>query len=125
MTKKNTKTTTITIDEILARRQAVKDYSVFHSDLFNTDFELTKLLPADIVSIMQTDGDEYEKYGQLIYNSCPFFRQKELMEKLEVENPYDVPLALYGDNYAELLMFGNFILERYGFTADRLDKVKK
>ena len=124
MTKKNEKNG-LTVDEILARRKAVKDYSVFHSELFDTDFELNKLVPADIVSIMQNDGDEYEKYGQLIYNSCPFFRQKELAEKLEVENPYDVPLALYGDNYAELLIFGNFILERYGFTADRLDKVKK
>lgn len=125
MAKKNTKTTTITIDELLARRQAVKDYSVFHSELFNTDFELEKLSASDVANIMQTDGDEYEKYGQLIYNSCPYFRQKELIEKLEVENPYEVPEALYGDNYAEFFIFGNFILERYGFTPDRLEKIKK
>ena len=116
---------TITIDELLARRKAVKDYSVFHSDLFNTDFKLEKMTPSDIATIMSSDDEEYPKYAQLIYKSCPYFRQKELIEKLGVENPYDVPLELYGDNYAELFMFGNFILERYGFTLDRLEKVKK
>ena len=93
--------------------------------MFDTDFELEKIKPADIVTIMQTDGDEYEKYGQLIYISCPFFRQKELIDKLGVENPYDVPEALYGDNYAEFYEFGNYILARYGFNKERLDTVKK
>ena len=124
MAKKNTKNG-LTVDEILARRGSLPDYTAFHSDMFNTDFELEKIKPADILTIMQTDGDEYEKYGQLIYTSCPFFRQKELIDKLGVENPYDVPEALYGDNYAELWEFGNFILARYGFTKDRLETAKK
>lgn len=127
MTKKNDtkKVKTLSIDELLARKNAVEDFSVFHSVMFNTDFELEKLKPSDIITIMEGDGDEYEKYGRLLYTSCPYFRQKELMEKLEVENPYDVPEALYGDNYAELFEFGNFILKRYGFTSDRIDRVKK
>lgn len=122
-TTKNSKT--VSIDELLARKKALADYTVFHSDMFNTDFELEKIKPSDIVDIMESDGDEYEKYGRLIYISCPYFRQKELQQKLNVENPYDVAEALYGDNYAELFEFGNFILKRYGFTADKVDRVKK
>jgi hypothetical protein len=125
MARKNTTKSGLTVDELLARKNSLPNYSVFHSVMFDTDFELEKIKPADILTIMQTDGDEYEKYGQLIYTACPFFRQKELIDKLGVENPYDVPEALYGDNYAELWEFGNFILARYGFNRDRLDTVKK
>lgn len=124
-TKKKQQVEGLTVDELLARKKAVADYSKFYSKMFDTHFEVEKLKPSDIITIMQTDGDEYEKYGQLIYSSCPYFRQKELIDKLGVENPYDVPEALYGDNYAELYEFGNFILARYGFSPDRLNRVKK
>ena len=124
--KENAKTSkTVSIDELLSRKNAIEDFTAFHSDMFNTDFEIEKIKPSDIVSIMETEGDEYEKYGRLIYTSCPYFRQKELQQKLNVENPYDVAEALYGDNYAELYEFGNFILRRYGFTIDRIQRVKK
>lgn len=129
MTKKNetkkTKKNTVSVDELLARKNAIEDFSAFHSEMFNTDFEIEKIKASDITTIMETDGDEYEKYGRLIYISCPYFRQKELQNKLGVENPYDVAEALYGDNYAEFYEFGNFILRRYGFTVDRINRVKK
>lgn len=122
---KNKNNTTVSVDELLARRGALEDFSKFYSEMFNTTFEIEKIKPSDITTIMEGDGDEYEKYGRLIYISCPYFRQKELQNKLGVENPYDVVEALYGDNYAEFYMFGNFILKRYGFTGDRLQRVKK
>ena len=69
--------------------------------------------------------DEYEKYKELIYLSCPLFRAKELIKELEVDNPYDVVGVAFNDNYAEIFELGNRILERYGFTLGRLDRVKK
>ena len=71
------------------------------------------------------ESSEYEKYTQLIYLSCPIFRAKELHKDYEVENPYDIVDKVFNNQYAEVFEFGNLILRKYGFTSDRVEKVKK
>lgn len=115
----------ITMSDVMARRGLKEDYSVFHSQIFDKDFKIDKIKPSVITDIMKTDDEEYEKYKQLIYNSCSFFRQKELLKEFDCEIPYDVVSELLEDNYAEIFEFGNLILKKYGFTQDRLEKVKK
>ena len=121
-----TKTNKITIDDILQKKKLVKDYSVFKSKFFGKDFELETIKPAQLVEIMNSDEDEITRYCKLIYNSCSFFRQKELIEALEVEIPYLTVAETFGDNYAGLFEFGNFIMEKYGFIDEEtVNKVKK
>lgn len=125
MTKETKNSNLITMSDVLARKGLKEDYSSYYSQLFNKDFKIDKIKPSVIMQIMQTDNDEYEKYKQLIYNSCSFFRQKELLKEFECEIPYDVVTEIFEDNYAEIFEFGNLILKKYGFTSDRLEKVKK
>lgn len=124
MTKeKNNK---ISIADVLAKKELVKDYSIFHSNYFNKDFEIDKIIPDKLVDIMNDKNTgEYEKYTQLIYNSCSFFRQKELQKELNIENPYDVVGAVFNDNYAEIFELGNLILKKYGFIGDAVETIKK
>lgn len=120
------KTNKITIDDILQKKKLVKDYSVFKSKYFGKDFELETIKPAQLVEIMNSDEDEITRYCKLIYNSCPFFRQKELIEALEAEIPYTTVSKAFGNNYAGLFEFGNFIMEKYGFLDEEtVNKVKK
>ena len=121
-----TKTNKITIDDILQKKKLVKDYSVFKSKYFGKEFELETIKPAQLVEIMNSDEDEITRYCKLIYNSCSFFRKKELIEALEVEIPYLTVAETFGDNYAGLFEFGNFIMEKYGFIDEEtVNKVKK
>ena len=121
-----TKINKITIDDILQKKKLVKDYSVFKSKFFGKDFELETIKPAQLVEIMNSDEDEITRYCKLIYNSCSFFRKKELIEALEVEIPYLTVAETFGDNYAGLFEFGNFIMEKYGFIDEEtVNKVKK
>lgn len=125
MTKKTTDNF-ISITDVLEQKKLRKDYSSYHSEMFNKDFKIDKIKPSTIVAIMNdSESDEYEKYAKLLYNSCSFFRSKELQRECEAENPYDVVPEVFGDNYAEIFEFGNLILEKYGFTGDRIERVKK
>lgn len=123
MTTKNKNA--ITIDDVLAKKKLLGKYDKYYSNYFGKEFEITKLNPDKIIEVMNGDGDEYEKYSKLIYLSCPFFRGKELQRELEIENPYDTVGAVFNDNYAEIFELGNLILARYGFTEDKVERVKK
>ena len=127
MTKKvSTKSDVLSISDILAKKGVSEDFSFYYSEFFSKKIEIEKIPASKIIEIMnKEEGDEYEKYSQLIYVSCPLFRAKELIKELEVDNPYDVVGLAFNDNYAEIFELGNKILRRYGFTSDRLDKVKK
>lgn len=116
----------ITIADVLAKKKLIKDYSVYHSNYFDRDFNIDKVSPDKVVSIMNnTNSTEFEKYTELIYNSCSFFRAKELQRELEIDNPYDVIEAVFNDNYAEIFELGNTILKKYGFIGDKVEEIKK
>lgn len=116
----------ITIADVLAKKKLIKDYSVYHSNYFDRDFNIDKISPDKVVSIMNnTNSTEFEKYTELIYNSCSFFRAKELQRELEIDNPYDVIEAVFNDNYAEIFELGNTILKKYGFIGDKVEEIKK
>lgn len=116
----------ITIADVLAKKKIIKDYSVYHSNYFDRDFNIDKISPDKVVSIMNnTNSTEFEKYTELIYNSCSFFRAKELQRELEIDNPYDVIEAVFNDNYAEIFELGNTILKKYGFIGDKVEEIKK
>ena len=115
----------ITIEDILRKKELIKDHSVFKSKFFGKDFELENITPSQLIETMNSDDDEITKYCRLIYNSCPFFRQKELIDALGAEIPYTTVSKAFGNNYAEIFEFGNFLLEKYGFLGEAVEKVKK
>lgn len=127
MTKKvTTKGDVLSVSDILQKKGLTEDYSFYYSQFFGKKIEIEKISASKIIEVMnKEEGDEYEKYKELIYLSCPLFRAKELIKELEVDNPYDVVGIAFNDNYAEVFELGNRILQRYGFTSDRLDRVKK
>ncbi len=116
----------ITIEQVLKRKKLLGEINIYHSSLFDADIEIEKIKPETVISVMNKENtDEIEQYKELIYHSCPFFRQKELHEKFNIKNPIDAVSECFGDNYCEILELGNLILRRYGFTAEKVEKVKK
>lgn len=116
----------ITIDDILKKKKLVQEKNVFYSTYFKKEIDIEKIPYEKILEIMAAEtDDEISKYIELIYLSCPFFRSKEVHEALDVKIPTDVIAACYGDNICEILELGNLILSKYGFTEEKLEKVKK
>ena len=116
----------ITVAKVLAKKKLVKEINVFYSDFFDCEIDIEKIQADTITNIMAKENvEELEQYKELIYHSCPFFRQKELHEELEIKDPLDAVGACYGDNICEIYQLGNLILKKYGFTSEKAERVKK
>lgn len=126
MAKKTNTGKELSIADILKKKDLITDSNSYYSEYFGADIKIEKIDASKVVAIMNNkEATEYDQYKELIYNSCPIFRAKELISKLEVENPYDVVDVAFNSNYCEIFELGNKILERYGFTSQKVDKVKK
>lgn len=116
----------ITIEKVLAKKKLTEEINVYKSNYFDCEIDIDKINADTILDIMKKENiEEIEQYKELIYHSCPFFRDKELHENLDVKDPMDAVSACYGDNICEILELGNLILKKYGFTIDKVEKVKK
>lgn len=121
-----TKDNKITIEKVLAKKKLIDDIKTFHSDYFDCEIDIEKISADTILEIMKKENvAEIELYKEIIYHSCPFFRQKELHGTLKIKDPLQAVGACYDDNCYEILELGNLILSKYGFTTEQVKKVKK
>lgn len=61
---------------------------------------------------------------QLIYNSVPLFKNKDLQAKYECAEPTDVVYKVLNDSVEDITALGEAILAMYGMT-NPVDEVKK
>ena len=115
----------ITVETVLKKKKLLEVQKQYHSDFFDADIEIVSIDPDIIIDILNEKTDQTTQYCKLIYQSCPFFAQKDLQDALEVKDPFDTVKAVYGDNICEIFELGNVIMARYGFTTDKVEKVKK
>ena len=118
-------TNKISIEDVLNKKKLIEKDTHYFSTYFNREIDIERIDKQAVIDLMAESEDEILKYQKLIYLSCPFFRNKELHEALEINDPYDSVSACYDDNICEIIELGNIILKRYGFTADKVERIKK
>ena len=118
----------ITVKDILERKEIVEKLPKnFKSETFNAEFEVRDDVSKDsIIEIMKEEEGQYRQYLKLVYLCCPFFKSEELRKNFEVKEPYDLVDKVFSGATKEVIDFGNFILQKYGFLSkEALDKIKK
>ena len=128
MTKKEQKKEFVTTEMLLARKGLInKKPDPFFSNVFNAYIEVESSNPNSVVDLLSGGAnpeDEKYLYSKLIYENCPMFREKGLCDEFEIEDPYLLPLTIYGSKVIEMLKLGNNILNIYGNSSD-VESVKK
>lgn len=128
MTKKEQKKEFVTTEMLLARKGLIaKKPDPFYSDVFGAFIEVENTNPNSVLELLSGGAnpeDESYLYSKIIYENCPMFREKGLCEEFEVEDPYLLPLKIYGSKIIEMLLLGNYILKLYGNEKD-VDSIKK
>lgn len=121
-----TKNKVVTTEMILAKKGLIeKAPDPFYSDLFGGEIVVENTHPTTITGVLSGNTtDEIYAYSRLIYENCPLFRDKALIEAYETDDPYLIPKKVYGSNVIELLQLGNYILKVYGYN-ETVEKVKK
>lgn len=117
----------VTTEMILAKKGLVdKSPDPFYSDFFGADIIVENNHPQSFYDSMSVSGNnELYAYSKLIYENCPMFRDKVLLTDYEVDDPYMLPLKVYGSNVFELLTLGNYILKCYGHVQKKAEEIKK
>lgn len=73
---------------------------------------------SDLIGQLVAGGSQYAVFQQLIYESCPLFKNKELILKCGVAEPFEVVNKVLNSNIAEVYEIGNMLLGWYGFKLD-------
>ncbi len=122
---------TAIIERLIAKaitrsNSGMKDY---YSDYLQETLEV-KRLPLNKVFQLMSGADKLELAEafdlnlQLIYESCPILKDKELQEAYDVVEPTDIIVKLFDDNIGEINKLALFILAQYGLGEVK-DQVKK
>ena len=118
----------VTTEMILAKKGVIeKTPDPFYSDLFGGDIIVENTHAqtfAEVLASAGNSGDETYAYSRLIYENCPIFRDKALIQEYDIDDPYMLPKTIYGANIVEFLQLGNYILEIYGANT-AVENIKK
>lgn len=122
-----TKNKVVTTEMILAKKGLVEQApKPFYSELFGGDIVVENTHPESFTQTIATaQNDEIYAYSKLIYENCPLFREKALLQEYELDDPYLLAKKVYGANIVEMLQLGNYILSIYGYRAESLEQIKK
>ncbi len=122
-----TKNKALTTEMILAKKGLIEQAPApFYSDLFEAEITIENTHADSIVDIITGNvNDETYAYSRVIYENCPQFRDKKLLEEYEVDDPYMLAKKIYGSNIVEFLRLGNYILDVYGANTKSMQNIKK
>jgi len=109
------------LDALLASKANIdnsttKEYFV---ESLNGVLDLEKINPrkmSDNITKINDGEDQFGVYQEIIYACCPLLRNKELLVKFEVAEPYDIVGKIL--TLAEVLDLGNQIIQWYGFNIN-------
>lgn len=122
-----TKNKVVTTEMVLAKKGLIeKAPDAFYSDFFQGELVVENSHADTFMDALSSGAtDEIYAYSRLIYENCPLFRDKKLLEEFEVEDPYLLPKKIYGSNIMELLQLGNYVLSVYGYNSETVANIKK
>lgn len=120
--------TKLTIEDILKNKNILekKKKAPYFCEMFGREIDIEELPVSKIAQILnnaQNDEPMRADY-ELIYESCPIFRSKELLEEFDVKDPITIVEAVFNKNIIEINNLARFILGRYGY-GEQIENVKK
>lgn len=113
----------ITLEQLLEKKLDVNadKEKEYYSEELGGLLVFSRIRPdkvSDLMGQLAAGGSQYAVYQQLIYESCPLFKNKELVLKCGVAEPFSVVDKVLSSNLAEVYEIGNMLLEWYGFKLD-------
>lgn len=128
MAKKNKN---LTLDDFIAKakqkeQDRFKAKAVFieslEGEVMLQKISIDKVIDAmDRITRDDSTQNVMDVYKQLIFDSIPMLREKELLEQFELVEPFDIVLKMF--ELGEIMELGNQIQSLYGL--DKLDDVIK
>lgn len=119
-----------TLTSFLTQKNVIKEKKLtYESEELDGIIELKKVNPSKIVNIISDASagveTEYTTFLRLIYESVPLFKEKELIEKYPVTEPFEIVDKVFDTNLKEIYELGNQILSLYGFAQEVQADIKK
>ena len=120
----------LTIEDLMEKTTGSKKEMFFDSDVLNARIDFDKIDSAKILEILQDAKEEkmsiHDANCYVIYLSVPMFRNEQLRKKHEIkDSPYKIVDIIFDGDVMEITEFADKILSNYGFTADKVNKLKK
>lgn len=120
----------LTIEDLLEKKTGSKREMFFDSDVLEARIDFDKIDSAKILDILQDTKDGkitiHDANCYVIYLSVPMFRNEQLRKKHEIkDSPYKIVDIIFDGDVMEITEFADKILSNYGFTADKVNKLKK
>ncbi len=121
----------LTVEQLIAKKidnKKVENID-FHSDELGGSITI-KRLPLNKILCLMSGADKmdleqaFDLNIQLIYESCPILKSKELQDAFEVAEPTDIVIQLFNENINEINNLASTILSQYGLGEVK-DTVKK
>lgn len=120
----------LTIEDLMEKTTGSKKEMFFDSDVLDARIDFDKIDSAKILEILQDAKEEkmsiHDANCYVIYLSVPMFRNEQLRKKHEIkDSPYKIVDIIFDGDVMEITEFADKILSNYGFTADKVNKLKK
>ena len=120
----------LTIEDLMEKTTGSKKEMFFDSDVLEARIDFDKIDSAKILEILQDAKEEkmsiHDANCYVIYLSVPMFRNEQLRKKHEIkDSPYKIIDIIFDGDVMEITEFADKILSNYGFTADKVNKLKK
>lgn len=118
-----------TIEDILRVKDIIEEKKniPFYSQTFDSEIEI-EYIPADkFVEIVNSLHETLPLRGdcEIIYACCPIFRNKELQEAFDIDDPIDIVEKAFGNNVFEIDNLAKHIMKRYGYYDNAVENIKK
>ena len=120
----------LTIEDLMEKTTGSKKEMFFDSDVLEARIDFDKIDSAKILEILQDAKEEkmsiHDANCYVIYLSVPMFRNEQLRKKHEIkDSPYKIVDIIFDGDVMEITEFADKILSNYGFTAEKVNKLKK
>lgn len=110
------------------RRDGARTYKSVYLPTLGGELTLEKISLTRVLGLLDgVDSTDMQAnldfQVELIYQCCPMLRNRELQEAFGCKEPTDIVCALLEDNFGDISMAADAILEMYGLSDNR-DSVK-
>lgn len=117
------------IEDILKSKKLLEEkcQKPYYSKLFNSEIEIEDI-PMDKVAKILNKANEEEPIKtdlEIIYESCPIFRSKELQSNYDISDPMDIIGKVFCQNIQEIDNLAKHIMKRYGYFTEAIETIKK
>lgn len=120
----------LTIEDLMEKKIGSKREMFFDSEVLDARIDFEKIDSTKIMDILQDAKEEkitiHNANCYVIYLSVPMFRNEQLRKKHDVkDSPYKIVDILFDGDVMEITSFADKILANYGFTEEKVKKLKK